>query len=258
MPLIFDALRNAARDLMRPRVLLLVAVPVVCAALTWALLGWLFWEQLSAWVNSLILATSTGRWLAEWVGGALRVICAILALALLAPGAMLTALLVTEFFTLPALIQFVGERYYPALTKKCGGTLAGSLANTAKAVTIFLVLWVVTLPLWFTGIGALIVPALNSAYLNHRVFRFDTLADHADPAELQTLSASNRRCLYLLALLLAAFNYVPLVNLVVPALTGLAFTHFQLGALARLRDERLSASLLPNPLPRAGEGTSIG
>ena len=29
MPLIFDALRNAARDLMRPRVLLLVAVPVV-------------------------------------------------------------------------------------------------------------------------------------------------------------------------------------------------------------------------------------
>ena len=72
-------------------------------------------------------------------------------------------------------------------------------------------------------------------------FRYDTLADHADAVELQTLAASNRRCLYLLALLLAAFNYVPLVNLVVPALTGLAFTHFQLGALAKLRESPQSA-----------------
>lgn len=236
MPQIFDALRNAAHDLTRPRVLLLVAVPVMCAALMWALLGWLFWERLAAWVNGVIVATSAGRWVAEWVGGALRVICAIVALVLLAPGALLTSVLVTELFTLPALIQYVGERYYPNLAHKRGGTFAGSLANTARAVLIFLVLWVVTLPLWFTGIGALIVPAMNSAYLNHRVFRYDTLAEHADAAELSTLAASNRRCLYLLALLLAAFNYVPLVNLVVPALTGLAFTHFQLGALARLRE----------------------
>ncbi len=90
-----------------------------------------------------------------------------------------------------------------------------------------------------SGIGALIVPALNSAYLNHRVFRHDTLADHADAMELQMLAGSNWRCLYLLALLLAAFNYVPLVNLVVPALTGLAFTHFQLGALAKLREAQV-------------------
>ncbi len=241
MPLIFDALRNAARDLMRPRVLLLVAVPVVCAALVWALLGWLFWERLAAWVNGLILATSAGRWLADWMGGALRLISTIVALVLLAPGALLTSLLVTEFLTLPALIRFVGERYHPNLMHKQGGTFAGSIANTAKAVAVFLVLWVVTLPLWFTGIGALIVPAMNSAYLNHRVFRYDTLADHADAVELQTLAASNRRCLYLLALLLAAFNYVPLVNLVVPALTGLAFTHFQLGALAKLRESPQSA-----------------
>ncbi len=239
VPLIFDALRNAARDITRTRVLLLVAVPVVCAALAWALLGWLFWERLSTWVNGLILATSAGRWVAEWVGGALTVVCAVLALALLAPGALLTSLLVTEFFTLPALIRFVGERYYPNLAHKQGGTFAGSLANTAKAVAIFLTLWVVTLPLWFTGIGALIVPALNSAYLNHRVFRHDTLADHADAMELQMLAGSNWRCLYLLALLLAAFNYVPLVNLVVPALTGLAFTHFQLGALAKLREAQV-------------------
>lgn len=235
MPLIFDVLRNAARDIVRPKVLLLVMVPMLCAAVVWALLGWLFWERITDWVNGLLLSTQAGRWLADWAGGALRVMGAVMALAMLAPGALLTALLVTEFFTLPALIKFVAERHYPALAREHGGTVGGSLANTAVAIAIFLALWLVTLPLWFTGVGALLVPALNSAYLNHRVFRYDTLAEHANSDELKTLATSNRRCLYLLALSLAVFSYVPLINLLVPALTGLAFTHFQLGALARLR-----------------------
>ena len=198
----------------------------------WALLVIIF----SLWIPDLFLSWDNFTTILTF-----QAISTIVALVLLAPGALLTSLLVTEFLTLPALIRFVGERYHPNLMHKQGGTFAGSIANTAKAVAVFLVLWVVTLPLWFTGIGALIVPAMNSAYLNHRVFRYDTLADHADAVELQTLAASNRRCLYLLALLLAAFNYVPLVNLVVPALTGLAFTHFQLGALAKLRESPQSA-----------------
>lgn len=238
MPLIFDVVRKAARDVVRPRVLLLLLLPMVCAAAVWALLGWLFWEPLSAWVQGLLLTAPGARWIAEWAGGALRVVSAVTALAMLAPGAMLTALLVTEFFTLPALIQFVAQQHYPALAREQGGTVRGSLRNTALAITIFLLLWLVTLPLWFTGMGALLVPALNTAYLNHRVFRYDALAEHANRQELQTLVASNRRCLYLLALSLAVFNAVPLINLLVPALTGLAFTHFQLGALTRLRQER--------------------
>jgi CysZ protein len=259
LPLIFNAMGKAARDLARPNVLLLIAVPVVCAAAMWALLGWLFWERLGAWINGLLLATSFGRWIAEWAGGALRVVSAILVLALLAPGAMLTALLVTEFFALPALINFVARQYYPALARERGGSAAASIRNTGAAVAIFMLLWVVTLPLWFTGIGALLVPAMNSAYLNQRVFRYDTLAEHASRDELETLVNSNRRCLYFLALSLAAFNYVPLVNLVAPALTGLAFTHFQLGALARLREQRLSAAPSPSPsaLPASGRGDCV-
>ena len=40
---------------------------------------------------------------------------------------------------------------------------------------------------------------------------------------------------FLLGLLLAVFFYVPFFNLLAPALTGLAFTHYQLGKLAKLR-----------------------
>jgi hypothetical protein len=41
-------------------------------------------------------------------------------------------------------------------------------------------------------------------------------------------------------LLLAGLYYVPFVNFVAPVITGLAFTHFCLGELARLRVNGLS------------------
>jgi len=112
------------------------------------------------------------------------------------------------------------------------------------AITIFAVLWLVTLPLWFTGIGALLVPLVISAYLNQRMFRHDAVADHANRAELRALNRNGRRRLFFLGLLPAVFLYVPLVNLLAPALTGLAFTHYQLGRLARLRAQP-PASLAP-------------
>jgi CysZ protein len=140
--------------------------------------------------------------------------------------------------TMPALINLVAARDFPALARLRGGTVAGSVLNTTIAVVIFVTLWLVTLPLWFTGIGAIVVPLLNSAYLNQRVFRYDALSEHANHDELRAVIAENRGKLYLLGLLLAVFYYIPLLNLLAPALSGLAFAHFQLGALARQRDRK--------------------
>ena len=147
----------------------------------------------------------------------------------------MTAMVITELFTMPALVNLVAARNHPALARLRGGTVAGSILNTSVAIMTFVLLWLVTFPLWFTGIGAIAVPLLNSAYLNQRVFRYDALSEHASRDELRALIAANRRKLYLLGLLLAVFYYIPLVNLFAPALSGLAFAHFQLNALDRLR-----------------------
>ena len=235
MTVVLDAFRKAMRDLWRPHVLLMVAVPIVCATALWMLIGWFFWEPLTAWINGLLLASQAGRWIAGWAGGLLQFAGTLIALALLAPGILITAMVMTEFFTMPGLVSFVAQRYYPGLARRHGGTVAGSIFNSTIAIVTFALLWLVTLPLWFTGIGALVVPLFNSAYLNQRMFRHDALSDHASAEELHTVIAGNRRNIYLLGLLLAVFYYVPLFNLLAPALTGLAFTHFQLGALAKLR-----------------------
>ena len=232
---ILHAFRKALQDLFRPQVLLMVAVPILCASALWLFLGWFFWERLTQWVNAMLLAAPFGQWIADWANGVLQFFGSVIALALLAPGILITAMVITEFFTMPGLVTFVAQRYYPGLERQHGGTVTGSVVNSVIAITVFTLLWVVTLPLWFTGIGALIVPVISSAYLNQRIFRHDALSDHASRGELRALNRDNRRKLYLLGLLLAVFFYVPFFNVLAPALTGLAFTHYQLGKLAKLR-----------------------
>lgn len=232
---ILDAFRKALRDVFRPQVLVMVAVPIVCAMALWTFAAWLFWTPLTQWVSGLLLSFTVGRWIDGWSHAVLQFFAVVISLALLAPGVVVTAMVITEFFTMPGLVNFVAQRYYPALAREHGGTLAAGIANSVIAIVIFAVMWLVTLPLWFTGIGVLLVPVIISAYLNQRIFRHDALADHAGRGELRALTRAGRRRLFLLGLLPAVFLYVPLLNLLAPALTGLAFTHYQLGRLAGLR-----------------------
>jgi len=233
---IFIVFRLALRDLLRPKVLFMVLLPIVCAMVLWTLIGWHFWEPLTQWVNGLLLSSSMGQWVGRWSQGAVKFFSVVLTLMMLAPGVLITAMVITEVFTMPGLVNFVAERYYPRLARKHGGTVAGGVLNSVIAIVAFALLWVVTLPLWFTGIGAIVVPLINSAYLNQRVFRHDALTEHADRDELRALTKSNRRKLFGLGLVVAPLLLVPVFNLLVPALSGLAFTHYQLRRLATLRN----------------------
>jgi uncharacterized protein involved in cysteine biosynthesis len=97
------------------------------------------------------------------------------------------------------------------------------------------VLWVVTLPLWLTGILGIVLPLVLSMYLNQRLFRYDALAEHASTTELPRVMARAKGRLYGLGLLIAALYYVPVINLLIPVLGGLAFAHLCLSELAQMR-----------------------
>jgi uncharacterized protein involved in cysteine biosynthesis len=135
---------------------------------------------------------------------------------------------------MPVIVSVVA-RHYPGLERRGKGTLLGSVANATVAITVFALLWIVTLPLWFTGIGAVVLPALNSAYLNQRLFRYDALAEHATREEYGVLVRRAKGRLYALGLVLALLYYVPILNLIAPVVAGLAYTHFCLSELVRLR-----------------------
>jgi len=230
------AFTRALNDLSEPRILALGLLPPLAALAVWGVLAWALSDDWARWVADWIATTSWLTWINDlglsflfiWGSG-------IAAFALLLPIMLITAVLVTELIAMPIIVPLVGRRHYPYLEQRRGGTVAGSLANAIASVAIFAGLWLVTLPLWLTGIGALLLPPLLSAGFNQRMFRYDALAEHASRAEFETIVRGARGRLFALGLLLAVLYAVPVVNLAVPVLSALAFTHLCLGELARLR-----------------------
>ena len=235
---VFTALARSFRDLAQPRILAVLFLPMLGAIIVWSVLGWFFWDSWSAAFTAFTQSTTIGRWLvlhgASWFLGSLTFV---FGLALLVPAMFITAVIITELVAMPVIVSLVARRY-PALEKARGGSAAGSILNATTAIVVFALLWLVTLPLWLTGIGAIVLPALNSAYLNQRLFRYDALAEHATPAEYREIGARCGGSLYLLGLSLALLYYVPFLNVVVPVLSGLAFTHYCLRELAIVRGQR--------------------
>ena len=240
---VLAALTAALRDLREPRVLALALVPPLAALAVWLGLAWAFADEWARWVAGWIATASWLAWLRDW-GLAPVFIWAsgIAAFVLLAPVMFVTAVLVTELIAMPVIVPLVAERRFPRLERRRGGTVAGSVWNAATSVVLFAVLWLLSLPLWLTGIGALALPALVSAFFNQRVFRYDALAEHASAAEYRAVVQAAGGRLYALGLALAALYYVPLVNLLAPILSGLAFTHLCLDELARFRQGSVTES----------------
>jgi uncharacterized protein involved in cysteine biosynthesis len=235
---IFAALCAAARDLREPRVLLLALVPPLVAIAVWLALAWAFADDWARWVADAIATTPWLTWLNDWgLASVLIWGSGIAAFALLVPLMLVVAVLATEILAMPVIVPLIGARDYPRLERRRGGTLAGSAWNAATSILLFAVLWLLSLPLWLTGIGALLLPALISAQFNQRMFRYDALAEHASAGEYRAVVQAAGGRLYGLGLALAVLYYVPLVNLLAPMLSALAFTHLCLAELARLRRE---------------------
>lgn len=232
---VLTALRRALRDMVQPRILAVLLLPMLGAIVLWTVLGWLFWDAWTAALRGLLEGNAAARWLSEhgaaWIVASLGTIGVV---ALLLPAMLITAMIVTELVAMPVIVSVV-ERAYLHLERRGRGGVLRSMANASTALAVFALLWIVTLPLWLTGVGALVLPAVSAAYLNQRLFRYDALAEHASAEEFDAIVGQAKTRLYALGFLLALLYYVPFVNLAAPVVSGLAFTHFCLAELSQSR-----------------------
>jgi len=239
MTLIFLALRRAGADLLRPRMLALMALPMVAALLVWGGLAWGFG---AGWVAGL-----TGLWagvaLPDWLGGAQVGLAEALAYGAVILGVVsavyVTALLITAVFFMPVLVEWVSREHFPGLARLKGGTFIGGLVNSLVALAVYGVLWLITLPFWLLGPLGVVASLVLNAWLNQRLFLYDALAEHASGPELRLLRQRGDWPLYVLSALLALLHFVPIVNFVAPVFMALALTHF---CLARLEELRLASA----------------
>ncbi len=230
------SLQRAAQDLLAPRMLALVLWPMGLSLLLWGGLAWLFGAAWKAELASF-LATTPFQALLHWAGAEwLMAYAVIIILALLwLPALYVTALMITSLFLMPFIVDFVAERHYPDLARLKGGSLLGSVVNSVLALLLYILAWVLLLPVWLFAPFGIAVSILLNAWLNQRLFMYDALSDHASAAELKDERHAGGGWLFGLSSLLGLLHFIPVLNFLAPVYMGLAFTHHGLAALAASR-----------------------
>jgi hypothetical protein len=230
---VLGALGYAAAHLLHPRMLWLMVWPMLVAAGFWGIAALFLWVRTALRVAELINAGLEVVHL-QAPDAALIAAHAVLFL-LFVPLVWLTALFILGVFGMGEMVEHVASQSFPALERRHGGGVAGSIANGIATLLGMLVLALVTLPLWLLAPLWPLIPLVIFAWANQRLLRYDALAEHADRQEMRAVFRARRGHLYLLGLLLALIAYIPVVGFVAPVLFGLAFIRYLLGALAEHR-----------------------
>lgn len=235
MSLVFKAIVSAFRDLLRFKIAWIMVWPILIATLFWLAVGYIFQDIFSELTYQVFDVIGIGEWLksieSDWIAATIQ---GLFHIFLFVPLVIITTLIITTIFVTPALIKLVADRNYPELKRANGGSVSGSIINAVLASGIFILIWIITLPLWTVGVGV-IVPFVAAAFMNQQLFRYDALSEHATKQEIKIICASNRYSLWVLGLLTGFMQFVPLLNLLAPIFTALAFIHFGLEHLKLLR-----------------------
>jgi len=225
-------------NLLHPRMLWLMVWPMLVAAAFWGTLAIVLWVRIAVrlagllrqWLESASLVAHI-----DWSHVTL-VAAHVLLFLFFVPLVYMTALFIVGIFGMQAMVDHVARRSYPALERRRGGSLAGSVWNGFVALAGMLLLGLLSLPLWLAPPLWPVIMVAILGWTNQRLLRYDALAEHADGEERRRVLRGRRLSLYMLGALLALVAYVPFLGIVAPVAFGLAFIHYLLGALARERD----------------------
>jgi hypothetical protein len=244
------------------RMLMLTVMPFLLSIVIWGVVLWLGLNPMIDWIHGYF-AENDGFRIASNVLGRFgleaikTVLVPLIAMWMLLPLMILTALVFVGALAMPAITRYVAKRDYPELQPRKGGSLWGSLWISTYSFVVFIVLWIVTLPL--TAIPPftfLIQPALWG-WLTYRVMAYDALAEHAGDQERRDIMRIHRWRLLLIGAITGSMGAAPTLLWLGGALsviffpllaaasiwlyvlvfifTGLWFQHYCFDALAKYR-----------------------
>jgi hypothetical protein len=249
------------------RMLLLTILPFLLSVLIWGVILWLGLQPMVDWLHAYFAENGGFRIAGEvlgWLGlGAIKtVLVPLIAMWVLLPLMILTALVFVGTMAMPIIIRHVATRHHPGLEQRRGGSLWGTLWISTYSFILFAVLWVVTLPLSAIPPLTFIVQPLLWGWLTYRVMAYDALAEHASQQEYKDIMRTHRWPLLLIGTLAGVMGAAPTLlwlggalsviffpmlaagaiwlYVLVFVFTGLWFEHYSLEALAQYRRQGIS------------------
>lgn len=182
---------------LRIKMLLLTLLPFMVALAVWGLGLWLGLQPMIDWIQAWLVANDgfeVTRTALEWIGldALMTVIVPLLAMWLLLPLMIVSALLFVGALAMPVISRFVSDKHYPGLERRKGGSFWGSIYVSSSSFLLFALLWLFTLPLAAIPPLTFIVQPLLWGWLTYRVMAYDALSDHADEQERRQLLRTHR------------------------------------------------------------------
>ncbi|MES3025148.1 MAG: EI24 domain-containing protein [Pseudomonadota bacterium] len=262
MHAVATAYGRALRSQFNGKILLMSIIPTLLSVALWGALLFFGWEPLLDTLQRMFTDygwfQQAGSLLSRFGLGALKtVIVLVVAALLLLPLLILTSLVFMGVVAMPAISRHVSLRQFPALEKKHGGNLIGSLMASLTGFLVFVAVWLLSLPLYALFPLAVLVQIGLWGWLTARVMSYDALAEHASEDERATIVREHRWPLLVIGMVSGLAGAVPgvvWISLVWAALlfpllavislwlyvlififTGLWYQYYCLQALADLR-----------------------
>lgn len=242
---------------------MLTVLPFVLSLIIWGAVLWLGLEPTMGWVRDYVagfLGLDAAENMLVWFGvdAIQAVLVSLVAMWILLPLMILTALIFVGVFAMPAIANHVG-RHFPALEQRRGGSFFGSATTGLFAFVVFVVLWLLTLPLTAIPPLTFVIQPLLWGWLTYRVMAYDALASHATADERRYLLRAHRWPLLAIGVMTGTLGAAPtllwlggaLAVIFLPllaaasiwlyvlifVLTGLWFQHYCLEVLAIYRNK---------------------
>ncbi|HHH20306.1 MAG TPA: hypothetical protein ENK87_00090 [Nitratifractor sp.] len=217
------------KDLFDKKIFFTSLIPIVIAALFWGVVSYMFLQPIShfiAYLVSFIPFIGNSSWLQnsiEAIGGLLVyyelvVISSVVIVGIIADK----------------IVDRVNDKYYHN-AKRGFGSVAGSVMIALKQNLIFIVLFILFLPLLFVPVLNIFVHLLLWAILIKKPNFYDSIAMYATKEEFKKLQRSDKVKTNTLTLLSASLFLIPIVGVFVYVVQLLMFAHFNLGRLKMLR-----------------------
>lgn len=238
------AFRRALVSQCHPKMLLAIFMPFLVALVGAIILLWLFWTPLTNWLDAQAagwtIINSIDQWLLALGLFSIKLyLIPVLAAGILLPLSGIMGLVVAAVFIMPIVLRHIEAREYLGLARNGQfATLVGA-QNALWVTGVFVVGWLVTMPLWLVPPLSLILPVFWWAYAFSRMLRMDALAEHASSRERKLLWRRHNGKYWLIGGILSVANLFPPLWLVLPVFSALVFAHFSLEALRQLRQEAL-------------------
>ncbi|MDO9237450.1 MAG: EI24 domain-containing protein [Aquabacterium sp.] len=257
-----DSLWRALAYSLHPRVIKLSFMPLLLAGAVLGGLTWWGWADGVALVRHGLDTWSLSGAMLQWLDsvglGGLRAALVPLLLVLLAvPLVLIVCLLLVANLMTPAMVKLVRQRRFAGISSTQETSWLRSLGWSLRTSLKALAAMIVTAPLWFVPLVAMILPPLIWGWLTYRVMAFDALADVASASEREQLLTSHRSSLLIMGVVCGYLGAAPAALWALGALTvylaplmllasvwiytlvfafsSLWFTHYLLSALSTLR-----------------------